>query len=203
MRPQPSRWQPFYEWTRIFVAPEGPTQVYFNESPLGILRLAINSCSDHSATPPVPIPLPRYPERITMEDYFYTTATLDDVVEITPCRREFNHHSAITGLLIRYSNGNRACVGQFRLDCIGPVLEVGGSQKLHLGFARSHLNAPYLAEAALFPPSRREPYEWLDVPWEGRLEWWFSFWQTKIHHGSQESPSLVNASLAHLYQPRV
>jgi hypothetical protein len=113
-------------------------------------------------------------------------------VEITICRREFQDHSPVIGLLIRYSNGNQACVGQFRLDCIGPALQVDGSQKLYLGFARTSFKGPFLAEVALFPPSCRAPYEWLDVPWEGRLEWWFSLWQTKVHHGNQESLSLVD-----------
>lgn len=79
-------------------------------------------------------------------------------MEIVLCEREFSTHSQITGLLIRYSNGNQASVGEFRLDRAGTTLRVDGSQELCLGFARTEFKHPYLAKAELFPPADRASY---------------------------------------------
>ncbi|KAF5534955.1 hypothetical protein FMEXI_11036 [Fusarium mexicanum] len=65
----------------------------------------------------------------------YTSATLDDVREITPCKflrtRFLDDGERITGLLLTYTDGSRSSVGEIRPDKLGtPVAVTSGTMFL-------------------------------------------------------------------------
>ena len=190
-RPHLPPWLPPAVWTQLSTLPESPTRVYFNDSPRGIYRLATSQLCTNKGFTPLPATLSPYLKRIGVGDFFYSTANLMNAVKIIPCQEKFTSHSPIIGLLIHYRNGDRACVGQIRFDCLGIEFTVEMFLKLCFWFARIKFKHPYIARVAQFPPRDNELYQWLDLRWKGRLEWWFSYWQCQVYYESRLSLLLV------------
>lgn len=165
--------------------------VYFNHALRGMHLLASRQMAVTHG--PAELPMPSsYPKTklITIGDYFYTSASLENVTEITPCLGEPDINGSIVGLLLRYSNGRQACVGRFRLDRAGKSLKASASGMLFLGFSRTMQNHPYVARVSVSRPRRAE-LTWLDLPWEGKLEWWFSCKECKVCHEGKMSLPLI------------
>lgn len=120
-----------------------------------------------------------------MEDYFFTSASLDDVITVTPCTSNQDGMLAIIGLLFSASNGRESCVGQIRRDSLGCPLDVDRSQRLWLGFSMQK-RQPRVVKVDTF--RSREELTWFDMPWAGVLEWWFSFRQSRLYHEGRTSP---------------
>lgn len=90
-------------------------------------------------------------------------------------------------MLLRYRDGRRACLGQYRLDWIAASLSVNHSQPLKIGFARSPARQPYVAvirqgDGANDP----EHVRWLEVLWQGKLEWWAAQGQCRLDYAHGE-----------------
>ena len=163
-------------WHQVCGPLAGPTRVFFDHSltARGMGRCAMWAPGEPSGQAPPLL-------YANGSSWYYSDASLEGVVEITPCRWHEagqQSHSKIIGLLLRYSNGSRACLGEFRLDCASTPLLVGDTEKLRLGFNLTHpLRLPYLAEIRFSPPpapSDWEPDEqWLEIPWKETLQWWF------------------------------
>ncbi|RGP64378.1 hypothetical protein FLONG3_9565 [Fusarium longipes] len=66
------------------------------------------------------------------EPYYYTSAKLDGVSEVTPCL-DWNHCDAIVGLLLTYTDRRQASVGQILLDHLGAPQTVT-SETMWLGY---------------------------------------------------------------------
>ncbi|RSL38717.1 hypothetical protein CEP53_014641, partial [Fusarium sp. AF-6] len=100
-----------------------------------------------------------------------------NVARITPCRRKIHFPTGIfwviTGIMVQYANGRRACAGEFRMDCVGESIWVDHTSSLELGFAVGKDNAAgvWLAKVDT-TRSDDEPVIWKSVPWEGTLQWW-------------------------------
>jgi len=182
--PYEPTWLPPAIWTRVFGSTQRPSRLYFNESPCGIQQLAVNQFTSHHTMPPMQTPS----FNLRSRGYFYTAAPLDRVVAVTPCQQT---ESLITGLLLHYSNGDRACVGMFRLDRAGVKMHVSNSQMLCLGFARTSRKQPYVVMVTLEPTTDASTYQWLCLPWKGELEWWFSQWQCMVNCDGRTSPMLL------------
>lgn len=180
------------KWSHVANLSNFPTQIYFNSSPRGIYRLAMDKPPDNDT----PFPIKNFsppPGRTAVQDIFLTSATLDNAIEIIPCQRELKTHSPVIGLLIRYRNGDQGCLGQFRLDCASTRLIIDRAQKLHLGFAQESSRYPYVAKLNQHPSSEKggeEAYKWLELPWTGRVDWWFTDMQCKVSCAGQTSPPL-------------
>ena len=166
----------------------GPGPVFFNDFAFGIRELAFETPQPVHITqsPSLPKPESPYPESTSLEEYFYTSAILDNVTELTPCRFETGSGSFISGLLLRYSNGCRACVGQIRLDRLQHSLAVGTSQKMCLGFSQISDGCPRLVSVGFSGLSRIDLNN-LEIPLCGKLEWWFSHRQCKVYHDGRAS----------------
>lgn len=135
------------KWRQLCSLPGSPTRVFFNLSFRGVHRLAVEEPVFRRSSPLLLAISSPYPFSHGTADYFYSSASLEHVVEVTPCQRELATYSPIIGLLLRYADGQRACVGEFRMDCIGETLEVDASHRLHLGFARAKKTPPPRLEA--------------------------------------------------------
>jgi hypothetical protein len=167
---------------QICSLPESPTRICFNHSLLGIHQLATEHpifCRELAPLHTTISPILEW-DGI---DYFYSSATLKNDVEVTPCWGKQPNHSQVIGLLFRYSSGGRVCVGRFRVDHAGTTLEVGNSQNLYLGCRWMEHYYPYVASVELYPPSAS--LKWLNLPWMGKPEWWFSYKNCKLYHNSK------------------
>lgn len=177
---------PTGRWNHPWEFPEGPTRIHFNYSVDGVRKIAISRelTIGGGDLHPFPKPFSSFQGGDSHSRYFYSVASLNHVEEVTACRVELPNRSPITGLLLQYSNGDKERLGEFRLDCAGPALRVGGSEDLFLGIARPEGRDPHLARIELEPPSDTESITWLKLPWNGKLEWWFASGVSSIEHDS-------------------
>lgn len=144
-----------------------------------------------NATFSMPTPM-SYPQTHGILDYYYSAASLEEVVEVTPCQVKLATHSHISGLIFQYANGERACVGEIRLDCLGETLLVQPKSRLHLAFKMERSVGHHVTKVWLDNTLDKGSREWLSLPWTGVLEWWFAHGYCKVYHQGKESPSLFN-----------
>jgi hypothetical protein len=119
-----------------------------------------------------------------LERYF-SSCRLEDVVELIPCRcrrHEYCPVGMVTGMLVRYANGDRACVGSFRFDWAEASCEVGPGGRFWLGCSYEPKMVVAVSNEA--PPLgyTYDGLSWVEVPCEGKLEWWFWYYQNEVHH---------------------
>ncbi|KAI1207663.1 uncharacterized protein F4807DRAFT_434089 [Annulohypoxylon truncatum] len=178
---------PSCRWTLLSTFQPNPSRIFFEDSPHGIRCLAFETPSPNQYNRPLilPFPISPFPKSTSIEDYFYTSAVLDNVVEVTPCRTVQSGVWAITGILLSYANGYQIAVGQVRLDHLSPTMRVLPSQKMTFTFSAVN-GYPYLASIHSAPPMCSETD--MEICWHGSLEWWFSRRQCKIYHNGQASP---------------
>lgn len=142
-------------------------------------------CPYHSSQIPHSLP----PPWIGYSWCYYTSAPLDGVVRVMPCRTGSGDTSAIIGLLLEYADGSLRCVGQYRHDGASWTLDVGDSPGLSIGFGWRRRSFHHIAQVAVDGPRRDAGLTWLELPWRGPLDWWVGpKRQLVIHHEGQESP---------------
>lgn len=180
-----------YSWKHLQTLENAPSRLFFQYSS-SISKLGVE-------TPPPVLPKnaiglsPFSPPPITIsfQSYFFSRASLEDVVEVTPCCMETAGVSAIIGLLLRYTDGHQWPVGEIRLDLLQDGIQVNPSEKMTLGFAVAH-GLPYVANIRHLRVDRgqsdRSQLILLDIHWTGYLEWWFSLQQCKVYHNGRASP---------------
>ncbi|KAI1820331.1 hypothetical protein F4861DRAFT_73742 [Xylaria intraflava] len=186
---------------RVYTATSRLSRIYFNDwDPYSddkwIKYLGVDASAAKADTALVPnqecrtqypIPLmPSSPPPYTQynELWYYTNCRMEDVMEITCCADKVAPHRPIIGMLLRYSNGRRACVGQYRMDWTVDTLTVDPLRPLSIGLGRTKRRFPYVAEVSLkgLGKSGLDSISWMDIPWHGRLEWWFSQRQCKLSY---------------------
>ena len=178
-------------WLPVCSFTESPTRIYFNQSSEGVHLLAAERPMSHPETPLLDSASPPRPETYPLKSCFHSEAALENVVQVTVCRSLRGGNWHIDGLLFRYSNGDRASVGQFRMDHAGTPLETDNSQNLHLGFGEGGIHTrPYVARIELGSPNEIGSLHWLCLPWMGKLKWWFTYNQCQVHHDRQASPPM-------------
>jgi hypothetical protein len=99
---------------------------------------------------------------------------MKEAIEVTLCRDVSLGYRPIVGTLVQYMDGHRACLGQFSLDWTLETIQVERGRGLHIGSGRSKKQFAYVADVMVDPPSDRDELSWIDIPWDGTLEWWFS-----------------------------
>ncbi|KAI0433509.1 hypothetical protein F5Y09DRAFT_298597 [Xylaria sp. FL1042] len=186
--PQPQPHWRRCNWTLLHQSKGTSSRMFFDVSPNGIHKLAFESLKPTSQDerPIIPTPLSLYPESTSLDDYFYTSAALENVIEFTPCERNVAGRLSIIGLLFRYSDGTQACIGQFRLDCAAIPLVVANSSRMWLSLDTED-GFPFVKSVGVSQPPRPMSQRCLYVSWVGRLEWWFSHKQCKLYYQSQAS----------------
>lgn len=137
----------------------------------------------------LPTPSSPKPESLSTEEFYFTSASLDGVRSLNLCEVRQGETVHIIGIILTYSDGQTSCVGQIRRDCLCPTLPVTGSETLWLGFALDE-SQPCVGKVEISRPSSdlMSSYTWLDIPWTGRLEWWFSIRQCKVYYHGRSSP---------------
>ncbi|KAJ2987446.1 hypothetical protein NUW58_g4501 [Xylaria curta] len=134
--PQPPPFWPPCNWTLLHRSNGASSRIFFDISTFGIHKLGFELPEPVSQgqSPSIPIPSSPYPESTSLDDYLYTSALLESVIELTPCKRKVAGRSFIAGLLFRYSDGTQASVGEFRLDCVATPMAVDSSSDMWLTF---------------------------------------------------------------------
>ncbi|KAI1821807.1 hypothetical protein F4861DRAFT_438964 [Xylaria intraflava] len=166
-------------WAQVATLTNSPTRVYFCNSTHGIAKLATKRQPINQAS----LPQERAPYQSPPQGtFFYSGASLADVVKIIPCRGKYGSGPRIIGLLIQYRNGDRTSVGQVRFDCLDTELIVENFPELCLWYRQTPSGNIYITRLARFPPGGDGPYRGLNLRWEGYLEWWFSHEECSIHY---------------------
>lgn len=190
------------ELSRLYTTTNTPSQIYFEDWDPVYSRRGINIFGVDSTTarieryrpssqetpwnpyPPNLMPTTPPPYTQSNEPWYYTNCRLEDATEITICADPTLAHKPIIGMLIRYSDDSRSCVGSYRLDWARDRIAVDPSQKLRIGLGKTAIRLPYVAVINVRSPAMGNPdvFSWVEMPWSGRLEWWFSTRQCRFFH---------------------
>ncbi|KAK2036466.1 hypothetical protein LZ31DRAFT_561119 [Colletotrichum somersetense] len=154
------------------------SHLFFEASRIGVRNIAFDSPEPKKPLD-YTITLPK-PSNIPGSDYFYSTATLGGVNEITPCQARINGQTKVIGLLLRYSDGYRACLGQIRLDCLSTSLQVGSNWSMWLVFSKDE-HGCFVAGLTLSRPEKDKLPCSLEVCDLDDLDWWFYLQDCKVH----------------------
>lgn len=187
------RYGPVRAWRLLSrLTTQGPSSLVFGPA-FGTLTTV--ACSDGllSPTSKCPYPSSQVPHSppgnwMGYSWGYYTSAPLDGVVRVIPCRTGSGDTSAIIGLLLEYADNSRACIGQYRHDGVSWALDVGDSLGLSIGFGWRRLSFHHIEQVAVDGPRHDAELTWLELPWQGPLDWWVGPSQLVIYHGGQASP---------------
>ncbi|KAI1500052.1 hypothetical protein F5X99DRAFT_430004 [Biscogniauxia marginata] len=184
------------QFDRVYSPPETPTRIFFNTWDSLQDEKEIKFLAYSNPEPPAPRPLPIsaipiWPVQNTRynELWYYSSCAMRGITEITLCVNRNLPHKPITGMLLRYEDGHKACVGQMRLDWTLRPIVVGQAGKLRIGSLRTEKRFLYVAIISVRERVDRDDCSWLDVPWHGTLEWWFSLRNTVIRYSKVERNS--------------
>lgn len=162
-------------------------RVFFDRSHLGIheVHMANHQPSQPTSGLQLPTPLSAYPRAHCFEEFFYTEAPLSNTTRVAVCRID----TYVSGLLLCDRDGHLTHVGQIRRDCLQPWVHVKSSESMWMGFLQRP-DGPYVSSIEWTYPTSSNLF-YLEVRWQDRLEWWFSYRQCQVYHNGQLSPSTV------------
>lgn len=186
---------PHHEWT-LLDAPDGkPGHFFFDTHPTCTRALSFDTEAPTTTAPVFNLPgVPEasspHPSFQSSDGFFWSSASVEDVTGVRPCRLE----GKIVGLLFSYLDGSSAAIGQVRLDHLAPLKRVDGG-KLYLGFTRTSENCPYIARVEMLTEKpdglvkdQQDGVEmWFEVSWSGTIEWWHSYRQCQIWQDGRQS----------------
>ncbi|KAK1451023.1 hypothetical protein CCUS01_11199 [Colletotrichum cuscutae] len=186
------------KWTLLDRPTKNPSSIYLMKTALGSLlgfespKPRLPKPDDHNPSPRVEWPTSSYPKFRRHEYFAWTSAKLGDVVDIIPCRRNRQGSEIISGLLLRYIDGQQACVGQIRLDQLQNPICVDRDCKMWFKFSLTS-DGPIVSgiEQSQEAPSLSKGENWFRVDWCGDLEWWYSKRQCQLSHQGRLSPETM------------
>ena len=144
------------------------------------------------------VPAARFPlNRNDFEPCFFTTALLDGVTTIIPCRRKaLKHGTIITGLILVNEKHYKTSVGSVRLDLLGDALV--GMDGVRLKFSLDQAGRPSVNEIEPVSGLSKDQnimdseQDGLSITcmMNGRIDWWLSRSSCQIYYGDQASPPM-------------
>jgi len=190
---------PELEFHRVYATDNRPSRVYFNEwdpdqGPPWVTHLGLEKTETDTLVrsernrqgryPPSLIPSAPPPYTLYNEVWFYTNCRMENIKEIVYCVDETVTDKPVTGMMLHYTNGRRSCLGQYRPDLALVSLRTDATKKLRIGVGKTSKRFPFVAEVTVLVHGAAElrSSTWVDVPWHGRLEWWFTLRQCKLRH---------------------
>ncbi len=180
-----------YQLDCVHTPPKRQSRIYFNEwdsvsttNQIKFKGLESTELARPQSYPRSLIPISACPQTTYNELWFYSFSSMECVMEITLCVDKTVCHRPIVGMLLRYSDKHQACVGQFRLDWALRPIGVNQARKLHIGIKETKKGFPYVAYIDVYSPANRSFFSWLDVSWNGTLEWSFSRRRCKLLYNS-------------------
>lgn len=140
--------------------------------------------SSSNRSPAVELPKPHtdYPRACTTEQYFWSWAMLDNTVQVATCRASMDDKHVV-GLLFTYVSGSQASVGRVRLDYLEEPLQIDQLTGFWLCFRDRE---PQICGLSLIQPTQ-PGLKYLHIECRGRLEWWHSYRQCRVHYQQHAS----------------
>lgn len=192
-------------YERIYTPPRHGSTIYFGAAATEARRQRRTYSDDyifhfayHGATLPVPqkCPAPFEPSSLPMEAghqyrLYFSSLNLENVIEVTLCVSKGDFFpEGVCGLLVRYANGDKACVGSFRFDWAAETYQVRRGDGLYLGITEKPNHFTYdkepplrwVREVRFDSPVEKDGVSWMAVPWSGKLEFWLSRQQSRVYH---------------------
>ncbi|EWZ77515.1 hypothetical protein FOQG_16824 [Fusarium oxysporum f. sp. raphani 54005] len=176
-------------WELLDISKGEPGHFFFDSHPSAMRGLIFDSKAPRQPRVlDAPKPVSPHPGLHVCEDFHWSQASLENVVAVTPCCRVTKGSPEFIGLLLDYSDGSRACVGQVRLDCLSPPLTIKSSPRLWFGFELNDENRPYIARIEISDAHLdKKMTMWFEVFLSGIIEWWYSYRQCQIWQGGRRS----------------
>jgi hypothetical protein len=141
-------------------------------------------------------PMPDF--RYCVEPFFFSSANLHNLSKITVC--QIPDKRGISGLLLTYKNGHKEALGEVRLNCLEPPIDVGKQDRVWLRFEYDPTGIidehPRLVEISFSPiePIMRDGTDpavvginCLEVLFADELHWWWSSLQCQVFYDVQGS----------------
>lgn len=141
-------------------------------------------------------PMPDF--RYCVEPFFFSSANLHNLSKITVC--QIPDKRGISGLLLTYKNGHKEALGEVRLNCLEPPIDVGKQDRVWLRFEYDPTGIidehPRLVEISFSPiePIMRDGTDpavvginCLEVLFTDELHWWWSSLQCQVFYDGQGS----------------
>ncbi|KPM34085.1 hypothetical protein AK830_g12489 [Neonectria ditissima] len=175
---------------KILTPARDGTQIYFNVSDSvteGLIRyLAFDGVQSPVQRPFPPSLVPNSPFFWTQsnEPWFVSSCDMEGIVELTLCRDLSLTHKPILGILVKYENGHRDCLGQFRYDKLLERVRVDRTAELYIGSRRTARSFLYVVDVLTSPPADREELFWMEISRGGTMEWWSSLRHSVVRHTS-------------------
>ncbi|KAI1413244.1 hypothetical protein F5Y13DRAFT_179711 [Hypoxylon sp. FL1857] len=198
---------PRSDLVQVYSPPRSPTKIYFNTADqLDSGTEGIDTLGCENPQPPTTMTIPRSAVPMEMSYFepakaeFYSSCKMRDVAKIAPCVDKTHPQRLVIGMLLQYKDGHRECLGQVRLDWMVDPLEVGEASKLRIGMTKAKIKTTLtgqlglhvtrnVATVTLSESTDKKVDQWVDVPWYGTLEWWFSEKSTEIKYHKKERKS--------------
>ncbi|KAI1820722.1 hypothetical protein F4861DRAFT_533485 [Xylaria intraflava] len=161
---------------------------FVSESPAGIHAVASEPVSETMMRNYMPVPPSRHPRFPYDEEYFYTTAQVENVTHVRLCRTASS--SVITGLVFKYPDGHQESAGNIRLDCLEDPIVIDASQEMWLRISRTSSGYPQVVDTGFstIPKSEGDTDgEYIRITWHGVLDWCVSLHRCWLYHNGQES----------------
>ncbi|RBR25496.1 uncharacterized protein FIESC28_01734 [Fusarium coffeatum] len=126
----------------------------------------------------------------------YSSASLENVTSVTVCRSrnvkdkcstvqhfdlenscfDMIEYKKVAGLLFKYADGHEESVGCFRFDWVEPPVDTRGTKGLFIGERPGKIEQikSHVADVDIQPPKGKTEWTWMEIPWDGTIEWWFN-----------------------------
>lgn len=175
-----------WKWTLLDKPNTRPSVISFDKADYGIHELAFETPQplQDSPDPMLPEVMSPFPESTSLQDYFYSSARLDNVFEVVVSAQDYPEER-IHGLIFRYIDGREAHVGDIRLDSLSPP--ISRPEKMWLGFVCTD-DGVFVRCIKFSKPQDASAVDWFEVTFCSQLEWWFSLKQCKVYYRSHASP---------------
>ncbi|KAI8656297.1 hypothetical protein NCS56_01233100 [Fusarium sp. Ph1] len=166
-------------WTPLPGVSESPFRVYCKLLYRGVDQIAVQPLETFAEDPPRQMmPWPVMPSPAPRRQH-YSAVSLDNVAQITPCGREIHAQGdncwVLSGIMVHYTDGHRACAGEFRADCAGESMRVDNTSLLLLGFyvEKNERAGRWLAAIESEPTDDDGFLARRFLRCGGMLQWWF------------------------------
>lgn len=177
------------EWFLLDTPLGSPSHFFFDNHPQGTHRISLDTLPPKqiSGFAP-PAASSAYPYLHSSDDFLWTRASVENVVAVRPCSRQTGDLVEILGLLLYYSDGKQAPVGQVRFDYLDQPILTDGCQLIYLGFAETEPKGPFVSRIETSADNLdNKVVMWFDVFMKGALEWWLSYRQCQVCQDGRRS----------------
>jgi hypothetical protein len=173
------------QYFQLHLIHRAPSRIYLAEPRSKIEAVAFDDWQHTAACDPIfPATISRLPW-VDEESWYHSSCSLSDIVEVIPCHEKEGKRRHIIGMLLRYRDNRRACVGYYRQDWTTQPLQVYGSFfKIGLAGPGNRRRNGYRVMAIKTDITAfcHDSYTWRQLPWSGILEWWFTRCTSYVSH---------------------